>query len=193
MLTPLYGGVTCQPPSIFTRTNTCTQGGYPVYVVNATNVADIQAAVNFARNTGIRLVIKNTGHDFAGKSAGAGSLSVWTHHFKELAFLPDYSSSEYTGPAIKAGVGIQGYELYAAADKLGVVGMGGECPTVGVTGGWIQGGGHSPMSSLWGMGADQALGFEVNLSPQTRTPTPTSTGLYAAAAVATSVLSHLSS
>lgn len=161
MLSPLYGGMTCQPPSIFTETNTCTQGGYPVYVVNATNVADIQAAVNFARNTGIRLVIKNTGHDFAGKSAGAGSLSIWTHHFKELAFLPDYSSSEYTGPAIKAGVGIQGYELYAAADKLGVVGMGGECPTVGVTGGWLQGGGHSPVSSLWGMGADQALGFEV--------------------------------
>jgi hypothetical protein len=161
MLSPLYQGTTCQPPSIFTKTKTCTQGGYPVYVVNATNVADIQAAVNFARNTGIRLVIKNTGHDFAGKSGGAGSLSIWTHHFKELAFLPDYSSSEYTGPAIKAGVGIQGYELYAAADKLGVVAMGGECPTVGVAGGWIQGGGHSPMSSLWGMGADQALGFEV--------------------------------
>jgi FAD/FMN-containing dehydrogenase len=161
MLSPLYQGMTCQPPSIFTKMNTCTQGGYPVYVVNATNVADIQAAVNFARNTGIRLVIKNTGHDFAGKSGGAGSLSIWTHHLKELAFLPDYSSSEYTGPAIKAGVGIQGYELYAAADKFGVVAMGGECPTVGVTGGWIQGGGHSPMSSLWGMGADQALGFEV--------------------------------
>lgn len=36
----------------------CTQGGYPVYVVNATTVKQIQAAVNFARNKNIRLVIK---------------------------------------------------------------------------------------------------------------------------------------
>jgi hypothetical protein len=39
-------------------TGTCTQGGYPVYVVNATNVKQVQAAVNFARNKDIRLVIK---------------------------------------------------------------------------------------------------------------------------------------
>lgn len=38
--------------------STCTQGGYPVYVVNATTVKDIQIAVNFARNKNIRLVIK---------------------------------------------------------------------------------------------------------------------------------------
>jgi hypothetical protein len=36
----------------------CTQGGFPVYVVNATTVRQIQAAVNFARNKNIRLVIK---------------------------------------------------------------------------------------------------------------------------------------
>ena len=37
---------------------TCTQGGFPVYVVNATTVKQIQLAVNFARNKNIRLVIK---------------------------------------------------------------------------------------------------------------------------------------
>ena len=39
-------------------TGNCTQGGFPVYVVNATTVRQIQAAVNFARNKNIRLVIK---------------------------------------------------------------------------------------------------------------------------------------
>lgn len=39
-------------------TSTCTQGGFPVYVVNATTVKDIQAAVNFARNNKIRLVVR---------------------------------------------------------------------------------------------------------------------------------------
>lgn len=156
--------MTCQPPARFDQSGTCDQGGYPLYVVNVTNVEQIQLAVNFARNTGIRLVIKNTGHDFSGKSGGAGSLSIWTHGLKEIAFLPSYRDSEYTGPAIKAGVGIQGYELYAAANKFGMIAMGGECPTVGAMGGWIQGGGHSPVSSLWGMGADHVLGFEVVLA-----------------------------
>lgn len=36
----------------------CTRGGFPEYVVNATSVKHIQAAVNFARNKNIRLVIK---------------------------------------------------------------------------------------------------------------------------------------
>lgn len=36
----------------------CTQGGFPVYVVNATTVKHIQVAVNFARNKNLRLVIK---------------------------------------------------------------------------------------------------------------------------------------
>lgn len=39
-------------------TLTCKQGGFPMYVVNATSVRDVQAAVNFARNKNIRLVIK---------------------------------------------------------------------------------------------------------------------------------------
>ena len=36
----------------------CTQGGFPDYVVNASSVKHIQIAVNFARNRNIRLVIK---------------------------------------------------------------------------------------------------------------------------------------
>lgn len=33
--------------------------------------------------------------------------------------------------------------------------------TVGVVGGYIQGGGHSPVMQLFGMGADQVLALEV--------------------------------
>ena len=36
----------------------CTQGGFPVYVANVTTVKHVQAAVNFARNKNVRLVIK---------------------------------------------------------------------------------------------------------------------------------------
>ncbi|KAF2135257.1 uncharacterized protein K452DRAFT_363271, partial [Aplosporella prunicola CBS 121167] len=39
--------------------------------------------------------------------------------------------------------------------------LGGDCPTVGIAGGYTQGGGHSPLSSTYGLGADQALAWEV--------------------------------
>lgn len=56
-LTTWGEGATClQLPD--TTGRTCTQGGFPVYVVNASSVRDIQAAVNFARNQNLRLVIK---------------------------------------------------------------------------------------------------------------------------------------
>lgn len=37
----------------------------------------------------------------------------------------------------------------------------GNCPTVGSTGGYIQGGGHSPLSNKFGLAADNALEYEV--------------------------------
>ena len=168
MLSPLYQGMSCQPPSEFNSTmgafdngGLCTQGGYPSYVVDVRTVAQMQLAINFARNKGIRLVVKNTGHDFSGKSGGAGSLSLWTHHLKEVALVEHYESANYSGPAFKAGAGIQGFEIYKAISSYGLTTLGGECPTVSPTGGWVMGGGHAPASGIWGMGADHALAFEV--------------------------------
>jgi len=37
----------------------------------------------------------------------------------------------------------------------------GECPTVGLAGGYTQGGGHSALSTTFGLAADQTLAFEV--------------------------------
>lgn len=159
---PLYQGRTCLPTS--EASDNCTLGGYPIYAINVTNVAQIQLAVNFARNTNIRLVIKNTGHDFNGKSAGAGALSIWTHHLKKIEYLPKYSSSSYSGKALKLGAGVQAFEVYAAADKYGVTAVGGEGRTVGVAGGFLAGGGHSPLSSIYGMAADQIVAIEVVLA-----------------------------
>lgn len=159
IMSPFYQGTTCMP--LNGAPSNCTLGGYPYYVVNATNVAQIQLSVNFARALNLRLVIKNTGHDFAGKSAGAGALSIWTHHFKSIAFYSSYAGSTYTGKAFKLGSGVQASEAYAAAKEQGVTIIGGEGQTVGVAGGYIQGGGHSPLSSIYGLAADSVLAYEV--------------------------------
>ncbi|GFF78934.1 6-hydroxy-D-nicotine oxidase [Aspergillus udagawae] len=164
IMLPLFEGRTCMPPG-FNYTDTCEIGGYPAYVVNATNVAQIQLAVNFARNLNLRLVVKNTGHDFNGKAAGKGALSIWTHWLKDKAFYPRYKAANgYVGPAIKFGSGVQVWEAYEYAKANGVTVVGGEAITVGLGGGYTAGGGHSPLSSLYGMAADQVLAMEVVLA-----------------------------
>lgn len=122
---PLYQGRTCLPPG-YNAVDNCTLGGYPSYAVNVSSVAEIQLAVNFARSNNLRLVVKNTGHDFNGKSAGAGAVSVWTHNLKETTYLPDFSTANYTGQAIKIAAGIQALEVYSAAKEYGVTAVGGE-------------------------------------------------------------------
>ncbi|EXF83009.1 hypothetical protein CFIO01_08050 [Colletotrichum fioriniae PJ7] len=162
VMSPLYQGLTCMPPSVDNSSaGTCTVGGFPSYVVKATNVAQIQLAVNFARNLNIRLVVKNTGHDFNGRSSGSGALSVWTHHLKSINFYKTYTTTSYSGPALKVGAGVQGFELYEAAEKFGVTAVGGEGMTVGYAGGYLAGGGHSPLSPKYGIAADSVLSIDV--------------------------------
>lgn len=164
IMLPLYEGRTCMPLGS-NYTSTCEMGGYPTYAVNVSTVAQIQLAVNFARNANLRLVVKNTGHDFNGKAAGKGALSIWTHWLKDKAYHPSFKADNgYTGPAIKVGAGIQVFEVYEYAKSLGVTLVGGEAVTVGLGGGYTAGGGHSPLSSMYGMAADQVLAMQVVLA-----------------------------
>lgn len=161
----LFQGMTCMPPAyaagFLSEGQTCVVGGFPEYVVNATNVAQIQASVNFAREHNVRLVIKNTGHDFGAKSVGKGALSIWTHQLKDTDFYEKYDSGNYTGPAVKLAAGVQVYEAYALAKNYDVTLVGGEGRTVGHIGGYIQGGGHSPLTSIYGMAADHVLSIQL--------------------------------
>ena len=128
---PLYQGLTCLPPSLRNGSTTCTLGGYASYSIEVTNVAQIQLALNFARNLNLRLVVKNTGHDFADKSIGAGALSLWTHKLNDIKFYPNYIYESYSGPAFKLGAGVETADVYLAAEQNGVTVVGGECRVSG--------------------------------------------------------------
>ncbi|RYP09687.1 hypothetical protein DL764_001113 [Monosporascus ibericus] len=95
-----------------------------------------------------------------GKSTGAGALALWTHHIKDQSSL-DYISATYTGKAMKIGAGVQASEAQEAANAQGLVVVEGDCPTVGIAGGYTQGGGTSPLGSKFGLAADQVLEWEV--------------------------------
>lgn len=137
----------------------CDFGNYVRYAVNVSSADDVVATIAFAQENNIRFVIRNTGHDYLGRSTGAGSLSVWTHYLKDIEFL-DWSDASYTGQAVKVGAGVQGYEILAATKARHLVVVGGECPTVGLAGGYTQGGGHSALSTNFGLSADNVLEWE---------------------------------
>lgn len=157
---PVYQGLTCIPRN--SPNGTCTLGAYPTYAVNVSTVSQIQLTLNFARNANIRLVIKNTGHDYLGKSLGAGALSVWTHNLKNMEFIADYKSDGgYEGAALKVGAGVTVREIYQMAEKWNVTVTGGLCESVGFAGGYVAGGGHTPMSGYYGMAADNVEALQV--------------------------------
>ncbi|TDZ67337.1 FAD-linked oxidoreductase ZEB1 [Colletotrichum trifolii] len=153
-----FANQSCDP---FTdRTTPCLVGNYVNYAVEVTSAKDVVETVNFARENNIRFLVRNTGHDHLGRSTGAGALAAWTHKLKEIT-VTDWSDDLWTGPAVKMGAGVLGYEVTEAGKSSGLVVVGGECPTVGPAGGYIQGGGHSALTTNFGMAADQALEYEV--------------------------------
>ncbi|KAJ5177788.1 long-chain-fatty-acid-CoA ligase [Penicillium coprophilum] len=130
--------------------------------VNVNSVDEVHASLDFAREHNVRTVIKNTGHEYMGRSAPArGTLSLWTHHLSSSEVIPNYQSHNHNGSAIRLGAGIMGSDTVRVAHENGLRIVAGFCPSVGIPGGYIQGGGHGPLSSSYGMAADQALEWEV--------------------------------
>lgn len=158
IMAPFFANRSCDP---FTgRDAQCVLGTYVRYAVRVTCAEDVAKTLEFAKQANIRIVIRNTGHDYNGKSTGAGSIGIWTHHLKDIKIF-DYESANYTGKAMKMGAGVQGFEAYDAAHEENLAVIGGECPTVGLAGGYTQGGGHSALASKYGLAVDQVLEWEV--------------------------------
>ncbi|KAJ9483183.1 hypothetical protein VN97_g10231 [Penicillium thymicola] len=158
IMAPFFAEGVCDP--FHPVSKPCTLGNYVRYSVDVTSPDQISTTVKFATEHNIRLVIRNTGHDYNGRSTGAGSLAIWTHHLKDLS-IDSYKDEHYSGKAMTMGAGIQGFEAYELAEKTGYQVVGGECPSVGLAGGYSQGGGHSALSSRYGLAADQVLKWEV--------------------------------
>lgn len=157
-MAPFFANQSCDP---FTaQSQTCEYGPHVRYAVDARSVSDVKAAIRFAKATNIRLVIRNTGHDYLGRSTGAGALAIWTHNMKDITFSR-WNDNWYQGSVMRVGAGVQGFEVVEAAAARGLVVVTGECPTVGLAGGYVQGGGHSALSTNFGLAADNVLEYEV--------------------------------
>jgi hypothetical protein len=76
----------------------CYQGSVPSYYIPVRNVSDVQAALSFAQTSGVPLVVKNSGHDYKGRSSGPNTLALWMYPYQPPItltknFVPDGCSS----------------------------------------------------------------------------------------------------
>lgn len=137
------------------------------YAIAARTTSDLVAGVDFARENGVRLVVKGTGHDYYGRSCGPReSLLLWTHHMRGITvhdrFVPEGAPAG-TPPvkAVTTTAGNRWLEAYQAASAAGLYIQGGGCTSVGACGGFALGGGFGSFSKRYGSGAAGVLQLEV--------------------------------
>src|ERR1700691_518593 len=135
-----------------------------VYAVAARNAQDIAAAVNFARDNNLRLVVKGGGHSYQGTSNAPDSLLIWTRHMHDVTIQQDFvpgGCKSTPQQAVTVGSGTIWLQAYdAVTTKTGAYVQGGGCTTVGVAG-LIQSGGFGSFSKHYGMAAAGLLEAEV--------------------------------
>jgi FAD/FMN-containing dehydrogenase len=137
------------------------------YAVVAQNTSDVVAAVNFARQHRLKLVVKGTGHDYLGRSNAPDSLLVWTHRMRQVsvhdAFFPR-GGCMVSRPtqAVSVRAGTRWLDVYQEVTvRRGRYVQGGGCTSVGAAGGFMQGGGFGSWSKKYGIAAASLLEAEV--------------------------------
>ncbi|KAK4500953.1 hypothetical protein PRZ48_006759 [Zasmidium cellare] len=142
------------------------------YVVNATTMDQVVKTVEFVAEHNLELVVKNTGHDYLGRSTASGGFSLWTEHLKTATFAKNLTTAGCTQArdVVVAGAGVNVGELYQVADENNALCNGGYNPTVGACGGyWMLGGIGSPFGPILGYGVDRIAQFEIVLANGTVT------------------------
>ncbi|MBE1162693.1 FAD-binding oxidoreductase [Dyella acidiphila] len=136
------------------------------YAVAAESAADVAAAVAFARQHHLRLVVKGGGHSYQGTSDAPDSLLVWTRHMNRVTLHDAFVAQGGAGiqapqPAVSLQSGAMWIDAYdAVTTHGGRYVQGGGCATVGVAG-LIQSGGFGSFSKNFGTASAALLEAEV--------------------------------
>jgi FAD/FMN-containing dehydrogenase len=114
--------------------NTRFDNSTPAAVVTVMSVADLQKAMSFAVDSGIKIAARSGGHSYIGDSAGNGAMVI------DLRQLPGGTSyDEQSGLAtISAAAELNSVQALLAAHGRSI--PTGSCPTVGVAGLTLGGG-----------------------------------------------------
>ena len=135
------------------------------HAVVAESASDIASGIEFAKQSGVRLVVKGGGHSYLGNSNAVDSLLIWTRRLRNVDFDEDFRGVGWPAgrkaePAVSVGAGCIWGEVYRAAAARGRAVLGGGCLTVGVAG-FVLGGGFGSLSKTYGTGASNLLEAEI--------------------------------
>jgi FAD/FMN-containing dehydrogenase len=137
-----------------------------VFVVAAESASDVAAAINFARDHNLRLVVKGAGHSYLGSSTAPDSLMIWTRRMNAISMHDSFVAQGCEGrgpgqPAVSVGAGAVWSHTYnAVTTEGGRYVQGGSCISVGVAG-LTLGGGFGSHSKAYGSAAASLLEAEV--------------------------------
>lgn len=123
----------------------------PALVAEACGAADVRAAVEWARSSGVPIAVQSTGHGT--KVAADGGLLIRTSRMTGLLIDPDRRTA-------RVGAGVRWGEVVDAAAPLGLAPLSGSSTDVGVAG-YTLGGGLAWLSRKHGFAADSLLRAEV--------------------------------
>lgn len=138
-----------------TLTQNCSLGRLSAYYVEVKEQSDIVNTLSFVREKDIRLSIKNTGHDYFGRSSTANSLALWTRGLQNIEFHDTFDQCQCKTGLQNIGIigaGVTAGEAYDAFAKNGMHVVVGAVSSVGIAGGFGQGGGHGPLGKASGPG-----------------------------------------
>jgi FAD/FMN-containing dehydrogenase len=121
-------------------------------IARCTSTADVVAAVNFGRDSGLDVAVRCGGHSVAGSSVGDG-LVVDLGGLKAIEVDAD-------AKVARAGGGVLWGELDQATQAYGLHTPGGRVTTTGI-GGFTLGGGYGWTSSKYGLACDNLVAAEV--------------------------------
>lgn len=147
---------------------TCSLGRLSAWYIDVRAPSHIATALAFVKTHNIRLSIKNTGHDYFGRSAVPNSLALWTHNLDSLSFDAEFKLSGCpSGTPQLTNIGTMGagviardaYVFFNGQQKMDITG--GYEESVGLAGGFGQGGGVGDFTTLYGLMVDNAVEFEV--------------------------------
>ncbi|KAJ5873003.1 FAD linked oxidase N-terminal [Penicillium soppii] len=144
---------------------TCSLGRLSSYYVDVRDASHISAALRFATKHNIRISVKNTGHDFFGRSSVPNTLAIWTHNLDSMKFNSNFTA--HNCPAANGqnvgelGAGVIANDAYHYFSSYGMDITGGYEQSVGLAGGFGQGGGVGSFTTTYGLMADNAVEFEV--------------------------------
>ncbi|KAK7920117.1 hypothetical protein PG985_008139 [Apiospora marii] len=130
------------PPS----DSVCNQGSVPSFYVSVESETDASEAFKFAKENGVDISIKNSGHDFMIRSSGKGTLNLWTHNLQGMTHHESFTPKECDasiGVVMEVAVGVTVQDAYTFADEHNSTILGPYFPTV------------------YGLGADRVVEFQI--------------------------------